>query len=560
MNFFKIYVLVKVIIFNIVNIFINNISFLDNNIGYNMEFISGSNISNSDNYIGISSSTSLKNGVTYLNKVGVDTKVKELYNFIKTSGIVQIKNKDNELLSNDDIVGTGTKVNIKLNDDSSKEYIAVVPGDINGNGIIEVSDISMAYAYVKNKINVDNSSLYAIDYNMDDKQSSDDVDKIYKFVKDDYIEEQEVFINVLEYGAKGDGVYDNTSILSNIINKYSDDQILTLFFPNGTYVINEMIINKNNVNILGTSPSGTILKSNSSKYLFSVGMDSKKVNNVNISNLTIRSYKDCDTNTYINLYNVGNIYINNIWLYKYSKGHIGINIKNSSNVSLMNIQEQSLDYGIVIDNSDNILIENSRFDGNKVKGLVLNNSNNVSISTTTLWGNNLGTDIKNSSKLLFSNFVSDSSVNNNLIISDSNNIKISNSWFSVTDKADCISLSKCNDISFANTLISMGMNNGLYADDCSNLEITMSTLFDSGRNGSDDSYQIVLNNSKNVFINSNIFRFNDYTDSLKQGIFINNNSSNYIIKNNDLSKCKSGVEIIDLVNDQESIIKNNINN
>lgn len=61
------------------------------------------------------------------------------------------------------------------------------------------------------------------------------------------------YISVIDYGVKGDGKTDNTSIIENLIsNGYKN-----LYFPNGNYLFN-ISITQSNIDILGESKEGTI--------------------------------------------------------------------------------------------------------------------------------------------------------------------------------------------------------------------------------------------------------------------------------------------------------------
>lgn len=96
------------------------------------------------------------------------------------------------------------------------------------------------------------------------------------------IENQEM--NIKQFGVKGDGVTDETSILQNCINKYEK-----VFIPNGNYVVSDTIVIPKNHKIIGESMDNTIIYAScSGKYVFQY-MQSYDYQSFNalIDNLTI---------------------------------------------------------------------------------------------------------------------------------------------------------------------------------------------------------------------------------------------------------------------------------
>ena len=84
----------------------------------------------------------------YITKVNPETKVENLKSKITTTYDLKILDKNGKELSNDKLVGTGTKVKITDNKGLNLEYIVVVYGDVNGDARISPLD----YARVKNDI------------------------------------------------------------------------------------------------------------------------------------------------------------------------------------------------------------------------------------------------------------------------------------------------------------------------------------------------------------------------------------------------------------------------
>jgi hypothetical protein len=72
------------------------------------------------------------------------------------------------------------------------------------------------------------------------KNINDKVDKI----------EQQIEINVLMFGCKNDGEFDNTTALKSLFDSLDSTKSYTIVFPTGTYKItDEILINKNNITL-----------------------------------------------------------------------------------------------------------------------------------------------------------------------------------------------------------------------------------------------------------------------------------------------------------------------
>jgi len=61
-------------------------------------------------------------------------------------------------------------------------------------------------------------------------------------------------VNIRQFGAKGDGVADDTTAISSAIDEFN-----TVYFPNGTYLFSGITINKHNVTLYGTGESRSVL-------------------------------------------------------------------------------------------------------------------------------------------------------------------------------------------------------------------------------------------------------------------------------------------------------------
>ena len=84
----------------------------------------------------------------YITNVNPETKVKDILNKINTSHDIKITNANDEVLTNDMSVGTGTKISITNNKGLNLKYVVVVYGDVNGDGIIDAVDLLMIKKHI----------------------------------------------------------------------------------------------------------------------------------------------------------------------------------------------------------------------------------------------------------------------------------------------------------------------------------------------------------------------------------------------------------------------------
>ena len=99
------------------------------------------------------------------------------------------------------------------------------------------------------------------------------------------------FLNILDYGAVGDGSTDNTTAIANAITALASNGGGTLYFPAGTYKYTTFIVNTSNVRILGAGVGITIFQPNgwNDGIRFAVGYPSptQTINNVGIEYVTV---------------------------------------------------------------------------------------------------------------------------------------------------------------------------------------------------------------------------------------------------------------------------------
>ena len=115
--------------------------------------------------------------------VKLNTSVNDLLSKINTSGTIIVRNNKNEVISGNALVGTGTKVIIKLSS-GTKEYTLVIKGDITGTGNSSVSDVAKLYQYLKGKIDMEEHYVLAGNVvDTDNEIKIGDVAKLYQFIK-----------------------------------------------------------------------------------------------------------------------------------------------------------------------------------------------------------------------------------------------------------------------------------------------------------------------------------------------------------------------------------------
>ena len=91
----------------------------------------------------------------------------------------------------------------------------------------------------------------------------------------------EGWVNVKDFGAKGDGVTDDTAVFQQCLGQDN----VNIYIPNGTYFLSGTILIGNNINILGESWNTIILFQNSS-----IGFKENNKSRIKFCNFTISSF------------------------------------------------------------------------------------------------------------------------------------------------------------------------------------------------------------------------------------------------------------------------------
>ncbi len=106
--------------------------------------------------------------------ISAETTVKSLKQMLNSEMEYVIINKDGNELKETELVGTGCKIKMTNN----KNYTLVVPGDINGDGKIKLSDLSMLKLVLVGKESVDGPYKIASDINGDGNVKLSDLSKL----------------------------------------------------------------------------------------------------------------------------------------------------------------------------------------------------------------------------------------------------------------------------------------------------------------------------------------------------------------------------------------------
>lgn len=78
---------------------------------------------------------------------------------ISTSGTITVIDINNNVLDDEKLVTSGSKLEIKLSK-KTYEYILSVRGDVNGDGKVTAADVSKMYRFVKKRLVLVKSVIY----------------------------------------------------------------------------------------------------------------------------------------------------------------------------------------------------------------------------------------------------------------------------------------------------------------------------------------------------------------------------------------------------------------
>ena len=114
---------------------------------------------------------------------GINT-MSELGSNLGFGNDVTVKIYDSGKIKENGYIGTGNNIKVYQNNKEIGSYMAIVKGDVIGNGKVTVADVAKAYQYVKGKISMDDVYVKAGNVvNSDTLVKINDVAKLYQFVK-----------------------------------------------------------------------------------------------------------------------------------------------------------------------------------------------------------------------------------------------------------------------------------------------------------------------------------------------------------------------------------------
>ena len=90
-----------------------------------------------------------ENGIKYIENIKPNTTISSLKKNIKTNGKIEVYKESSIIIDENQFIGTGMNVVIKLNEQEEK-YISIVTGDLTGNGEMENLDLLKLARYVAN--------------------------------------------------------------------------------------------------------------------------------------------------------------------------------------------------------------------------------------------------------------------------------------------------------------------------------------------------------------------------------------------------------------------------
>ena len=136
-------------------------------------------------YLEFDESLNIDNEVNIIEKLPLNLKLKDFISLIRTSGSIEIRNNNNELLSDDSIIGTGSKLKITLSK-RTVEYTLSVRGDVTGNGQAKMADVmKIATHIIEGNVIEGTAFERAADIIGDGKIKMNDVMKLATFIIDE---------------------------------------------------------------------------------------------------------------------------------------------------------------------------------------------------------------------------------------------------------------------------------------------------------------------------------------------------------------------------------------
>jgi hypothetical protein len=124
----------------------------------------------------ISLNNSLRLDKSYISKISPFTKVSNVKSNINTDFKLELRDRNNNILNDNDSVGTGTSINVlDSNDILLYTYVILIYGDIDGDGNIKATDYVRIKNHIMEVLSISLSiELISGDVNRDGRISSND--------------------------------------------------------------------------------------------------------------------------------------------------------------------------------------------------------------------------------------------------------------------------------------------------------------------------------------------------------------------------------------------------
>lgn len=219
-------------------------------------------------------------------------------------------------------------------------------------------------------------------------------------------------INIKDYGAIGDGVFDNTKIFNSIFKNIKNNETCTIFIPEGIYLISQPIELSSFISIEGISPKTSVLKVNT-----------------NNTAIIFKDNKNDDAYQYKYIRNLsiyGPEYGKNPFSWKNTKPNndnsIGIKSLGGTRNRIENCEiDGFLNTGLLLSSSYYNFINNCFIKNNKYGIKIDNTCTTTYITNSELRFNSIATLIENSYSIYISNNVIESNFTNFIDDYDPNN-------------------------------------------------------------------------------------------------------------------------------------------
>ena len=155
------------------------------NVYYNDKEVDSFNII--DEYISFNRDINIDTENRILSNISSNKNVSDLLKKINTSGKITIMNNKDEEIINNGLIGTGSRVTVNLSK-GVHDYLLMVKGDINGDGLLSLDDINTIANYLyKNKDSLTGIYLEAADYDNSNSHNLEDIMKVAYKIKNNTV-------------------------------------------------------------------------------------------------------------------------------------------------------------------------------------------------------------------------------------------------------------------------------------------------------------------------------------------------------------------------------------